>query len=70
MIDRNKEEIGTVTNPTQPKETEGTTKKNATTEKSPNTGEARKPWWFTMVGALVIVMVTGVFLVRKEENER
>ena len=60
------EESGNATEPEQP----DTPDKDSTGEaESPKTGQAWRPWWFIVVGALVIVMGIGVFLAVRKKQE-
>nr|WP_300887118.1 hypothetical protein [uncultured Acetatifactor sp.] len=60
------EESGNATEPEQP----DTPDKDSTAEaESPKTGQAWRPWWFIVVGALVIVMGIGVFLAVRKKQE-
>ena len=64
------EESGNATEPEQP----DTPDKDSTgqAEESPQAGQAWRPWWLIVVGALVIIMGIGVFFVvkKKEEDSR
>lgn len=60
------EESGNAAEPEQP----DTPDKDSTGEaESPKTGQAWRPWWFIVVGALVIVMGIGVFLAVRKKQE-
>ena len=60
------EESGNATDPAQP----DTQDKDGTGEaESPQTGQAWRPWWFIMVGALVIIVGIGVFFAVKKGKD-
>ena len=62
-------ESGSVTEPVQLKkqDEDGT----GPVEESPQTGQAWRPWWLIVVGALVIIMGIGVFfVVKKKEKDK
>lgn len=61
------EESGNATEPEQP----DTPDKDSTgqAEESPQAGQAWRPWWLIVVGALVIIMGIGVFFVVKKGKD-
>ena len=61
------EESGNATEPEQP----DTPDKDSTgqAEESPQTGQAWRPWWIIVVGALVVIMGIGVFFVVKKGKD-
>ena len=60
------EESGSTTEPAQP----GTPDKDDTGEaESPQSGQAWRPWWLIVAGALVIIMGVGVFFVVKKRKD-
>ena len=62
-------ESGSVTEPVQLKKQD----ENGTgpAEESPQTGQAWRPWWLIVAGALVIIMGIGVFfVVKKKEKDK
>ena len=61
------EESGSVTEPAQPEDEAGDSAGKE--EELPQTGQAWRPWWFIVVGALVIIMGVGVFFVVKKKKE-
>ena len=64
------EENGNDTEPAQPEDQDEDS--TGQTEESPQAGQAWRPWWLIVVGALVIIMGIGVFFVvkKKEEDSR
>lgn len=61
------EESGNATEPAQPEDEAGDS--DGKEEELPQTGQAWRPWWFIVVGALVIIMGVGVFFVVKKKKE-
>ena len=61
------EESGNATEPAQPEDEAGDSAGKE--EELPQTGQAWRPWWFIVVGALVIIMGVGVFFVVKKKKE-
>ena len=64
------EESSSVTELAQPEDEAGDSAGKE--EELPQTGQAWRPWWFIVVGALVIIMGIGLFFVvkKKKESER
>ena len=61
------EESSSVTELAQPEDEAGDSAGKE--EELPQTGQAWRPWWFIVVGALVIIMGVGVFFVVKKKKE-
>ena len=66
-IDKQQEESGNDTEHAQPEDQDEDS--TGQTEESPQTGQAWRPWWLIVVGALVIIMGIGVFFVVRKKQE-
>ncbi|NBI92643.1 hypothetical protein D3Z45_19220 [Lachnospiraceae bacterium] len=61
------EESDSATEPAQPEDQDGDSTGQA--EESPQAGQAWRPWWLIVVGALVVIMGIGVFFVVKKGKD-
>ena len=66
-IDGDEEESGDTTEPAQPETPDGDS--DGAAEKSPQTGQAWRPWWFIVIGMLVAIMGIGAFFVIRKKKE-
>ena len=60
-------ESGNVTEPAQPDTPEKDSTESA--GENPQNGQAWRPWWFIVVGSLVIVMGIGIFFAVRKKQE-